>query len=756
MSHQHATRREHVGWRLPSHLERPAPYTRPPPSSQSRRRNLGEPTERVIAIAGLAARLLIALGAKARRWGTESDAHSLGAALGAYGALTPTGGEWAGRALIGVLLARRMWRARPRGWERARASRTAHATLQAAFYSTRHPPARVLHPVLGTRVGRNARHAALRAKRRQRAPFPPPPPKGPSAYENTRPTALISPPPPPPYPHSAYPSPSALVVMDGLRGALHLQPDSHSLALYAVFNHLRNNRARAKPSSRATPEPAPGATGGVQAAHPRRVHTASMQWACSACMQRVRSGYATCTQRTRRAHAVFTQCTGRVRAAYTRSARKVHAVCMRWAGSACTQRVRSGCATCTQCACEAHAACMQRTSQARAVYTWSTCYVHAVCVLWACRAYIACKQHLRRGHTEAAPRTRHRRTGRIGRALRVGLAALIGSVSAGPRPLGAATAQIAPGGPPVPPPGATARLPATWANALATFQEAPHQGTSEGDPDPTGPEAPRPSGPRGQASPLGGDLPKEKPAMHRLQLVSYNVGSIGGETDSTSMRVFLAALKASRYDVALVQEHKIPESRRQKKIKEAFNLGFLAVLSCNGRNAAKGGTGVFVRITPDLKTMEDIEPIHSLHGLDGGFTKAAFLWAGEKIEVASIYSPAKARPRERFLAKLARKQRTAKPPLGPNTVLGGDFNTVPDARIDLTFPPMSPADRKARMEAYDNKHSDTLEDLLTATGLEDLLRVRRGPQTRMVTRPGRAMQPTSSGNSPERQVSSRT
>ena len=74
-----------------------------------------------------------------------------------------------------------------------------------------------------------------------------------------------------------------------------------------------------------------------------------------------------------------------------------------------------------------------------------------------------------------------------------------------------------------------------------------------------------------------------------------------------------------------------------------------------------------MRITPDLKTMEDIEPIHSLHGLDGGFTKAAFLWAGEKIEVASIYSPAKARPRERFLAKLARKQRTAKPPLGPNT-----------------------------------------------------------------------------------------
>ena len=243
--------------------------------------------------------------------------------------------------------------------------------------------------------------------------------------------------------------------------------------------------------------------------------------------------------------------------------------------------------------------------------------------------------------------------------------------------------------------------------------------------------------------------------MHRLQLVSYNVGSIGGDTDSTSMRVFLAGLRASRYDVALVQEHKIPEKHRRAKIKEAFSLGFLAVLSCNGSGKARGGTGIFVQLSQDLATPEDIEGVHSLHGLDGGFTKATFLWAGERLEVASIYSPAKARPRELFLDKLARKQRSANPPLGPRTVLGGDFNSVPDIRMDLTCPPMSPAELRTRRDQYDNKHSNTLEDLLTVTGLEDILRTRKGPRTRMVTRPGRAMAQHVSANGPNRQVSSR-
>ena len=65
--------------------------------------------------------------------------------------------------------------------EEAHADRIAHATLQAAFaahrwstHRARHPPLGLLHPVLGTLVGRNARHAALRSARRQRSPFPPP------------------------------------------------------------------------------------------------------------------------------------------------------------------------------------------------------------------------------------------------------------------------------------------------------------------------------------------------------------------------------------------------------------------------------------------------------------------------------------------------------------------------------------------------------------------------------------------------------
>jgi exonuclease III len=243
--------------------------------------------------------------------------------------------------------------------------------------------------------------------------------------------------------------------------------------------------------------------------------------------------------------------------------------------------------------------------------------------------------------------------------------------------------------------------------------------------------------------------------MHRLQLVSYNVGSIGGSADTTSMQVFLNALRASRYDVALVQEHKIPESARRTKIKEAFHLGFIAVLSCNSSGKAKGGTGIFIRITPDLTTSEDIESEHSLHDMNGGFTKASFTWEGERVEVASMYAPDKADNRKTFLDKLASRQRSANPPIGQDTILGGDFNTVPDVRVDLTFPRMDPSDLRAKRAQYDNKHSDTLEDLLTTAGLEDILRSRVGPRTRVVTRPGRAKAQRSGPDGQGRQVSSR-
>ena len=608
-----------------------------------------------------------------RHWnlGSHHLTHAALTGIGAYGSLAALGGVWAGRAGVGALLARKAWKLRR---ERARANRAAHATLQTAFHSTRHPPTRVRHPVLGTRVGRNSRHAALRTARRPKDPFPPPPPgvrvrkgslpqdaQGPQTFRNTLTTTLIEPQPQRNSPHTASPSPGGLVEVDGWNVR-----DSHTLALFAVFNHLRKRRSLTTPHSRA-PQATPATNG---AAHPESSTTAGERWAYL------------------------------VPVGLTRTARRVHAVCVRGARSAYTVWMRYASNK------DPVQGAMEET------------------------------RHRKTSRTRA----RRRRTSQIGRALQVGLATLISGVRAGPKPTGggpsAATTQMAPAGPYEPPTNAQ-----MWARAL--------------DPDQSGPAAQQPPDHPKQAAPVDRAHPREKPAVHRLQIVSYNVGSIGGDTDSTSMRVFLAALRASRYDVALVQEHKIPEKQRRAKIREAFSLGFLAVLSCNGKGKAKGGTGIFVRISQELVTMEDIEGTHSLHGLDGGFTKAAFLWAGEQIEVASIYSPAIARPRELFLSKLARKQRSESPPLGPDTVLGGDFNSVPNIRMDLTFPPMSPTELKARRAQYENKHSDTLEDLLTVTGLEDILRTRKGPKARMVTRPGRAMAQHNSAHGPNRQVSSR-
>ena len=688
---------------LPPHLRQPAPYTRPPPTARERESRLRAPPKWVAVTCEA-----ISWGIGTWRWSSKSVLHNMthGALVGisTHGALEGIGGRWVGRAGVGALLAHKLWRAyHRRRREHALANKTAHATLQAAFHRTRHPPVGLLHPRLGTRVGRNARHAALRAARRTRSPFPPPPPRpklrtiptqgaqGPLTFEDTIATAPIWHAPPPHCPRSAAPSPGHLVVQNGIGIG-----DTHALALYAVLR--RAGRDRHGRGGRGGEGGGAGAVAGPGASErqPGHTHTGRMRIGG---VQVWRVGL----ELAHKAHAALWRHAGLV------TARMPH----------CTQQL------------------------------WGAL---ASIALGAARAYTVCKRFaravlvpMRRSSGGGGARrggARRRKAGWGGRALRVGLAVLTSGVRAAPHPLedspNPAAALGAPTARPPGPPAAAAQHPgaATWARALRP-QADPHPSAPAGRPE-------RPD-----------RAPREKQSVHRLQLVSYNVGSIGGKTDSTSMQVFLNALRASRYDIALVQEHKIPEGERKKRIREAFSLGFLAVLSSNSKGKAKGGTGIFIRTTPDLATLEDIEGTHSLHGLNGGFTKASFLWEGERLEVASIYSPVTARPREMFLTKLAAKQRSATPPLSHDTVLGGDFNSVPDVRLDLTFPPMSPSELKARRAQYDNKHSDKLEDLLTAAGLEDILRARVSPRTRIVTRPGRVMAQHTETGSPNRQVSSR-
>ena len=685
------------------HPERPAPYTRPPPPARQRKRRLGTPP-RWIAITHGA----LGWGISVEGWRTRSGPRSLAyeaiVGMSAFGTLALAGGGWEGGGWVGgALLAHRGWRMHScKSREQAHADKAARTTLHAAFHRTRHPPKRLLHPTLGTRVGRNARHAALRAARRARSPFPPPPQRprrgptlaqgahGPLPFKDTVATAPIWPAPPPHCPRSTAPDTSRLVVRNGIEVG-----DSHTLALYAVLRHVggggrqRGAGARGRGAgAAANPEAGTREPGSEHAGH---AHTIGRHIGIA------RRAY---VERTRRAHAVLRQYADLVSARMPHFARRLQ---------------------------EPHASIAPIIAGA-----------HAVCKRFAYAVLAPIRR--KNGEGEARKgRARGRKAGRVGCALRVGLAALTGGVRAAPSPLEGslhpAVVLEAPAAPPEPP-DAPAQHPraATWARVL----------DSQADPHPNAPGPEQPD-----------RTPQEKQSVHRLQLVSYNVGSIGGKTDSTSMRVFLDALRASRFDVALVQEHKIPEKERRKRIREAHSLGFLAVLSCNSSGKAKGGTGIFIRTTPELASIEDIEDTHSLHGLNGAFTKASFLWEGERLEVASIYSPATARPREIFLAKLAAKQRSANPPLGHDTVLGGDFNSVPDVRIDLTFPPMDPSELRTRRAQYDNKHSDKLEDLLTAAGLEDILRTRVGPRTRVVTRPGRVMAQHNEAGSPNRQVSSR-
>ena len=658
-------------------------------------------------------------------------------------------GKRAGDASTLVFLALRGWKIySARAREQAHVNRITRTTLAAAFERTRNPSKRYLHPTLGIRVGRNARHAALRAARRVRSPFPPPPPR---PKHNITAAGRIEPPPPPNRPSTKPPTPSPPAAPNSIeiKGA-------HSLALYAVLRLWGVTRCRwrgGRKGKEHTPIISVWKAFRTRIKHARRAlvfarhNIAKAQTRCReyahAVLSSIRSkveragvwkAFRTRIERARRA---LTSAKHNIAKAQTRWREYAHAALSSIRSKVERAGVWRAFRTRIEHARRALTSARHNIAKAQARCKQSA---HARCKQCAHAALLFIRRKGERGRT-GKKTARRRLTRRTGCALRVGLAALTaGGVRAAPTPTqthpGLAATRRGPAATAEPNAAMDQNPRATaWARVLHP-QTNPQQGAPTDDPV-------RPA-------------PEEKQLMHHLQLVSYNVGSIGGTANSTSMRVFLDALRASRYDIALVQEHRIPEKLRAEKIKEAFSLGFLAVLSCHGKGDAKGGTGVFIRKTHELTTLDDIEGIHSLHGLNGGLTKASFPWEGDRLEVASIYSPVSANPRKRFLDKLESKQRSAQPPLSQDTILGGDFNTVPDTRVDLTFPaPIDPEELRSRRTQYDNAHSEKLENILTASGLEDILRSRVGPRVRLVTRPGRAMAQHTNVASPNRQVSSR-
>ena len=90
---------------------------------------------------------------------------------------------------------------------------------------------------------------------------------------------------------------------------------------------------------------------------------------------------------------------------------------------------------------------------------------------------------------------------------------------------------------------------------------------------------------------------------------------------------------------------------------------------------------------------------------------------GERKRYTSVYAPVFAHLRRVFFTRLADS-----PSITADTVVGGDWNCVPDVACDVQYPTASP-------DTYPNLHAPILESLLAKKGLADLHRYVNGNAT---------------------------
>ena len=192
----------------------------------------------------------------------------------------------------------------------------------------------------------------------------------------------------------------------------------------------------------------------------------------------------------------------------------------------------------------------------------------------------------------------------------------------------------------------------------------------------------------------------------KLIVLSHNEGGLRGPN---RLRECLIEFRRTPAHVLLLQETKLDASQSKDAEKTARGLGMWAKFAGRADGAAREGTAIVIK-TREIEC--ESGQIVASTASDGRYTCAAFTAFGVKHKCASVYLPPVPSERKDTICDIQSSGL-----LDKCTVIGGDFNCVPERSLDTIRRADAP---------YSNAHSLEWEALMSEYGLSDQLRVQRG------------------------------
>ena len=186
--------------------------------------------------------------------------------------------------------------------------------------------------------------------------------------------------------------------------------------------------------------------------------------------------------------------------------------------------------------------------------------------------------------------------------------------------------------------------------------------------------------------------------------------NIAGLRGSGKLSATLLEADKKKVDILLIQEHNFTQEWETKIEEITTNRGYHA---CIGYVTRSGGAAIFAR--RQAFPMNDGQKVTTESALGGRIaTMTIPMPNGKPLKVASMYVPAQAQDRERFIRRLALNSC-----LDGSEILGTDANCVPNVRIDVKHTDSS-------KHTYSNLHARKLENHLASLGMRDTYRFMMG------------------------------
>ena len=182
------------------------------------------------------------------------------------------------------------------------------------------------------------------------------------------------------------------------------------------------------------------------------------------------------------------------------------------------------------------------------------------------------------------------------------------------------------------------------------------------------------------------------------------------------LAMFQRRKKPENISVFCVQEHMLSEDLHDEWTNKAKIAGFTLIISygkADDETSKKGGVLILI----DDSALDFAHTLHS----QPGFLHVDLRWGGRDLRVACVYAPAHSgNERLDFFNDIKTK-------LTSTTLVGGDWNCVPDKTVDV--------DSKNPL-GYPNVGSQLMNTMMTDLGLVDERREQLGTEAEY-TRKGR-------------------